>query len=502
MKRKIGTVLLVICFLLAVLIFVLTQWYTDKFDTSFAGLLFTLLTPMRGVGGGFWNDFLGVVLPPVLISLAVYLLLLYLLRSRRIGDLLAKREPRPVRLEKARTIAGRALCVLTVLALVASCVFAWNRLNVGEYLKNSSAQTTLYEDYYVAPDSVALTAPEKKPNLIWLELESMETTYASREAGGVQDENYMPELTKIAEENVSFSNTDRLGGLYPTNNTNWTMAALFAGTSGLPYAFPVDQHAMNKYGVFAPAVTALGDILKRDGYRQEFLCGSDGEYGGRALYFREHGDIEIHDLFAARERGEIPQDYYVWWGFEDRVLFRIAKEELTRLAAGDQPFSLTLLTVDAHHLGGFTCEECGNEYEDRTANVIACTDRQAGEFVAWCRQQPWWEDTVLVITGDHPRMDTCLVGGLEYRQRNIYNAFLNARKTPAGATQFREAVTMDLFPTVLSAMGYGIEGDRLGLGTDLFSGRKTLAEEMGYEALNTEVQKYSKYFIDHFARTR
>ncbi len=89
MKRKIGTVLLVICFLLAVLIFVLTQWYTDKFDTSFAGLLFTLLTPMRGVGGGFWNDFLGVVLPPVLISLAVYLVLLYLLRSRRIGDLLA-----------------------------------------------------------------------------------------------------------------------------------------------------------------------------------------------------------------------------------------------------------------------------------------------------------------------------------------------------------------------------------------------------------------------------
>ena len=59
---------------------------------------------------------------------------------------------------------------------------------------------------------------------------------------------------------------------------------------------------------------------------------------------------------------------------------------------------------------------------------------------------------------------------------------------------------MDLFPTMLSAMGYTIEGDRLGLGTDLFSGRPTLAEEMGYEELNEEVQKYSQYFIDHFAR--
>jgi len=132
--------------------------------------------------------------------------------------------------------------------------------------------------------------------------------------------------------------------------------------------------------------------------------------------------------------------------------------------------------------------------------VIACTDRQVGEFVAWCREQPFWENTVMVITGDHPRMDTCLIGGLEFRERKIYNAFLNARKTPAGSTENRVAVTMDLFPTVLSAMGYEIPGDRLGIGTDLFSGRKTLAEEMGYDALNAEVQKYSKYFIDHFAR--
>jgi phosphoglycerol transferase len=328
----------------------------------------------------------------------------------------------------------------------------------------------------------------------------METTYASREDGGIQEQNYMPRLTALAKENISFSDTDKLGGIYSTNNTNWTMAALFAGTSGLPFAFPVDQNSMNKYTKFAPEITSIGDILKRDGYRQVFLCGSDGEYGGRALYFREHGDYEIHDLFEARRRGEIPEDYYVWWGFEDRVLFRLAREELTRLAAGNEPFNLTLLTVDAHHLGGFTCEECGTEYADRTANVIACTDRQVGEFVDWCREQPFWENTVLIMTGDHPRMDTCLTGGMEFQERRIYNSFLNARKTPAGKTTFRTAVMMDLYPTMLSAMGYEIEGDRLGLGTDLFSGTPTLAEEMGYERLNEEVQKYSQYFIDHFAR--
>ena len=500
MKKRVIGFCSGLCFILAVLLFVLTGWYTERFDTSFAGLLFTLMTPMKGVGGGFWSDFLNGILPPVLIAAAVYLLLHILLRSERIGQWMQKHLHLSEKAEKIRQTAGKVLPAVSLVFLIVVCVNVYNRLHVGEYLRNVHAQTTLYEDCYTSPDTVAVTAPEQKPNVIWLVLESMETTYASREDGGIQAQNYMPRLTALAKENISFSDTDKLGGIYSTNNTNWTMAALFAGTSGLPFAFPVDQNSMNKYTKFAPEIISMGDILKHDGYRQVFLCGSDGEYGGRALYFREHGDYEIHDLFEARRRGEIPEDYYVWWGFEDRVLFRLAKEELTRLAAGNETFNLTMLTVDAHHLGGYTCEECGTEYTDRTANVIACTDRQVGEFVDWCREQPFWENTVLIITGDHPRMDTCLTGGMEFQERRIYNSFLNARKTPVGKTTFRTAVMMDLYPTMLSAMGYEIEGDRLGLGTDLFSARETLAEEMGYERLNEEVQKYSQYFIDHFAR--
>lgn len=500
MKNKLIAVASTLCFLLAVTVLVLTEWYTRRFNTSFAGLLFTLVTPMKGVGGGFWSDFLTNMLPPVLGYLALWLLFYLLLRSRRITRWLEKREKQLLPMIRIRTAAGKALPVLAVILLAAGLVNVYQRLHVNEYLQNIHAQTTLYEDYYTAPDSVAIKAPEKKPNVIWLVLESMETTYASREAGGIQEKNYMPKLTELAEENLSFSDTDKLGGIYSTNNTNWTMAALFAGTSGLPFAFPVDQNSMNQYTTFAPEITTMGDILQRDGYRQVFLCGSDGEYGGRALYFRQHGGYEIHDLFAAREMGEIPSDYYVWWGFEDRILFRIAREELTQLAETGEPFNLTMLTVDAHHLGGFTCEECGTEYEDRTANVIACTDRQVGAFVEWCREQPFWDNTVLIITGDHPRMDTSLVGELTFRERRIYNSFLNARKTPEGKTTFRTAVMMDLFPTMLSAMGYEIGGDRLGLGTDLFSATPTLAEKMGYEQLNDEVQKYSQYFVDHFAR--
>jgi phosphoglycerol transferase len=84
----------------------------------------------------------------------------------------------------------------------------------------------------------------------------------------------------------------------------------------------------------------------------------------------------------------------------------------------------------------------------------------------------------------------------------VYDCILNSRTEAKGEMKNRTAVMMDIYPTMLSAMGFTIEGDRLGLGTDLLSGRKTLAEEMGYTALNEEVQKYSQFFTDHFATQR
>ena len=54
--------------------------------------------------------------------------------------------------------------------------------------------------------------------------------------------------------------------------------------------------------------------------------------------------------------------------------------------------------------------------------------------------------------------------------------------------------TLDLFPTTLAAMGVEIEGERLGLGTNLFSGEKTLPEKYGYEKMFEELKKKSLFY--------
>ena len=51
-----------------------------------------------------------------------------------------------------------------------------------------------------------------------------------------------------------------------------------------------------------------------------------------------------------------------------------------------------------------------------------------------------------------------------------------------------------MFPTTLAAMGVEIPGDRLGLGTNLFSAKLTLTETFGYEKLDEEIQKNSDFY--------
>ena len=61
------------------------------------------------------------------------------------------------------------------------------------------------ESYYVDPATVDLVFPEKKRNLIFIYLESMEMTFANREVGGAFDENVIKNLTLLSQENENFS---------------------------------------------------------------------------------------------------------------------------------------------------------------------------------------------------------------------------------------------------------------------------------------------------------
>ena len=78
-------------------------------------------------------------------------------------------------------------------------------------------------------------------------------------------------------------------------------------------------------------------------------------------------------------------------------------------------------------------------------------------------------------------------------KRYIYNAFINSSVTTNNSKN-RTFTAFDLYPTTLAAMGATIDGNKLGLGVNLFSDEKTLIEMFGKEELNKQLVGKSEYY--------
>lgn len=390
----------------------------------------------------------------------------------------------------------RKLVTLALLAAFFTSGFtvldAWDDLDIGAYIKSQLETSRFIDDHYVDPKNVTLRFPEKKRNLIYIFMESTEVTFADQASGGAFPQNTIPELTKIAEDNEDFSDAaPTLNGGYAMPGATWTMGAMFAQTSGLPLKISIDQNAMDSQKSFFPDILTIGDILEKQGYTQELMLGSVGYFGGRKLYFQTHGNYAIKDFSYWKNQHKFPADYWVNWGFEDRKLYEYAQEELTRLGSSEQPFNLTMLTVDTHFPDGYVCPLCPTTFDEQYANVYACASKQLAGFLDWCKQQDWYENTTIVISGDHPTMDHDFCDDVpENYERTVYTAYVNAATKPVRAER-RDFTTFDDFPTTLAALGVDIAGNRLGLGTNLFSDVPTLSEQFGRAKEKEELEKKS-----------
>ncbi len=477
--KKIITMILAIVLTLMLLIAFSIHWMLKTWvNLSMEELVYHLQVPLEGTNESMVIQYIKVaLLPTILIVLLI-----------TIGMILTRKRKKTFRVLLFSSLIF-SICIGGF-----SVYQAWEKLDIGEYIANRMEDSVFIDTLYADPGTTKITFPTKKRNLIYIFLESMETTYADKKNGGAFENNVIPELTELAEDNEDFSGTDqKINGGHSLVGSTWTMGAMFAQTSGLPLNIAIDGNDMDTQDSFFPGIVTLGDILENEGYSQTLMLGSEAVFGGRELYFTDHGHYDIMDYNYATDNGWIPEDYKVWWGFEDQKLFSFAKDRLQQLSAQEEPFNLTLLTVDTHFEDGYVCELCNDEFGDNQyANVMACSSRQVAEFVKWIQQQDFYENTTIVINGDHPTMDSDFCENVDDNyERKVYTVYINA--DASAGDERREFSTFDAFPTTLAALGVKIEGNRLGLGTNLFSDEQTLTEIYGVEKENLELSRNSKF---------
>lgn len=394
------------------------------------------------------------------------------------------------------------LCLIVAILIVIKGVsFSFEELSIKQLYRNYFIKSDIIDVNYVNPKETDIQFPEKKRNLIHIYLESIENSYLSKDLGGFMPENLMPELTELSYEGVVFSNTDYyFGGPKQGVGTQWSLASMVNQTTGLPMKAPGGANAYGSDGKFLPGAFALGDILEKQGYEQTIMIGASAKFGSLDCLYSTHGNWKIMDYDYAIENNMLPFDYKINWGFEDDKLYEYAKQEITRLYKTGKPFNFTMETADTHFPNGYVSNGDPTPYQTPYANAILNSTKHVVELIEWIKEQPFYENTTIVLIGDHLSMETRFFEDYHFTdsyQRTQFNLILNPApnlKIDGTITRNRTWANWDYFPTIIASIGGIIDGDRLGIGTNLFSGKATLYEEYGFDYVDGELQKGSDLY--------
>lgn len=379
----------------------------------------------------------------------------------------------------------------------------YNEIPLKEYYQTWSQtlstpqHSEFYQKEYVDPRQVTITFKEKK-NLLLLFLESIEFNYQDFANGGNLKENLIPEITEYMNQYQSF----KPGGTWIWG-TGWTMADAVAKTCGIPLQFPkgIDGNTFGVY-TFLPGAYCLSDILSKEGYATAFSQGANLKFASMKYFLNTHSVSDAYGFQEYQQDKRFRIDTTTIWGIRDSTHYEILKQRISKLDSSSKSWFLWAETIDTHTPYGVLDRECKTKdipEEQQYPSVIKCTSMQLHRFIEWAKQQSWFSNTTIAIMGDHTTMaDLKTVGYTDTSIKRYWlNFFINSTIKPINPNRIFSS--LDMYPTILEAMGAEVEGHALGLGRSLYSSEPTLIEKYGLSKLNQHLRKRSieyDYFLN------
>lgn len=382
--------------------------------------------------------------------------------------------------------------------------------------------SNFYEEHYIMPNISDFSKPKNTRNLIVIFAESMESTFsganiplATSEAilmgGGRQNVKnthkmryspsgklisemqlryspygeLIPNLTKLAKENVNFSANGTLGGHLPSATTGSTMSATVSYICGMPLIFPSKFYKQKNQVL--PHTTCIGNVLDALGYNQVAFTGGKSPFAGYATFAKNQA-FNTFDVDYFDENGLIRERAN--WGVNDYELFSFAKKYLESYDR-DAPLAMYISTIDSH-TPGFVDKDFCVSLEQSYENAIRCSDSIIGDFVEFVKKTRFAKNTTIVIVGDHLSTERDFIPQDSFRY--IYNVFINPHFSVSPSfklTKNRQLTHYDITALILDALGFGVRA--FGLGRNPFY-VDTLMEIYGQETFDDFIRQPSKVY--------
>jgi phosphoglycerol transferase len=228
--------------------------------------------------------------------------------------------------------------------------------------------------------------------------------------------------------------------------------------------------------------------LQDRGYLNVFLKGASLDFAGTRSFAAAHGYERLLGYHELKYR--FP-DRFNYWGLHDEDTLQIAYEQVSQLDKEGRPYSLTLTTVGGHAPTGHVSPSCkaipfvANQPND-TLRGMACTNLLLERFIDRLRHEHLLENTVVVIQSDHLAMRNEVYGQLQASERRNMFIVLGGERLPDST---KPASAVDIFPTMLTALGFEITNGRAGLGRALQNDGETLVQRLGIEGFNRAIHE-------------
>lgn len=282
--------------------------------------------------------------------------------------------------------------------------------------------------------------PKTTPNIVLFITESYSREYwgaFNKDANIPNYESFTPFLDSLAQHSLIFSNGNANG-----SKSIHGMSSVLAGIPSFKNAFT--SSAYSKQDIQS-LVSTLGEM----GYDTSFFHGApNGSMG-----FLGFGNILGFQHYYGKTEYNNDADFDGSWGIWDEPFFQFMK---TTLDGKTGPFFSTIFTVSSHE--PYVIPE---KYEGKFPKgyvpmhqTVGYTDYAFKKFFEAAKKEPWFENTIFVITADH---------GNQIHFNDYYGKVMNRSAVPIlfykpdGSFQGDNkdlAQQIDIYPTLLDIVGY------------------------------------------------
>lgn len=266
----------------------------------------------------------------------------------------------------------------------------YDKTNPYTYLPNEKIESNL--QYLLKtkgePEHVLNT---HKPNVLIIIWESLTAKAVDFQ---FESQEVVPFFNKLKNESIYFNNFYASG-----DRTDKGLVAVLSGYPAQPTQSIVKNPDKNG------KLPMLSKDFSQNGFQTEFYYGGETEFANIKSYLFNGNLQNIYDVHA------FPEDSaYSKWGVHDHLVF---EKFLNDHSFGrSKPFFSTLLTLSSHQPYEIP-KQSTFESEDEPAqfyNSLQYSDKALQDFIEKAKQSSWWNNTVVIILGDHghkfPNLDS------------------------------------------------------------------------------------------------